>query len=603
MDRKEILRAFFKAADFGLEIGPSYNPVAPKSQGYNVETIDYTSAANLREKYKDDTVDISLIEEVDYVSDGQTISDIIKNKYYDYILASHVIEHIPDIIGFFKDCESLLKEDAVLILAIPDKRYCFDIFKPLSSTGDVLQAYFEQRTMHPLGKFFDDVAYSASCNGGITWSEDTFASPELMYSITEATIKGKNLINSNKYDDIHGWHFTPDSFRLIINDLYQAGYITLKEKDFHDTLGCEFFITLSRSGTGCPVDRKVLLENLYLNKSQLSIKRITGDLSNKRISVVIPVYNGLRYIEEAIKSAVNQTLSAHEVIVVDDGSTDDSALLIEELSTKYPIKFFRKANGGQSSARNYGVQVCSGDLIALLDQDDVWYPNHLEELLVPYLERHDHEIGWVYSNTDKIGPRGELISKDFLKDLPGTHPKTSISQCLTGDMLVLPSATLMSKKAFNEVGGFDERLCGYEDDDLFLRIFHKGYANIFINKALLQWRHHDTRCSLSNKFVISRIIYAKKLLEKYQHDPSIELKCKNDLLNRFINPIFAEYSRWIANNDKENAKLMYEHLYELFQYMNYRSIFKIKYRLFFLKHRFIKALCRPFYEAYLILFR
>jgi glycosyltransferase involved in cell wall biosynthesis len=311
---------------------------------------------------------------------------------------------------------------------------------------------------------------------------------------------------------------------------------------------------------------------------------------------VIPVYNGKRYIEEAIKSVVNQTLPTYEIIVVDDGSTDDSALILEELSTKYPIKLFRKANGGQSSARNYGVQVCSGDLIAFLDQDDVWYPNHLEELLEPYLEKHNPEIGWVYSNADQIGPRGELISKDFLKDLPATHPKTSISQCLTGDMLVLPSATLVSKKAFNEVGGFDERLCGYEDDDLFLRIFHQGYANIFINKALLQWRHHDTRCSLSNKFIISRIIYAKKFLEKYQHDHSIDFKCKNDLLYRFINVIFAEHNRGVANKDKKLTKLTYEHLHELFRYMDYKSVYKFKCRLFLLKHQFLKALCRPFYK-------
>jgi hypothetical protein len=99
MDRMEILRSFFKAADFGLEIGPSYNPVAPKSQGYNVETIDHISAAGLKEKYTDDpNINISWIEEVDYVTDGQRITSIIKNKYYDYIVASHAIEHIPDFI-------------------------------------------------------------------------------------------------------------------------------------------------------------------------------------------------------------------------------------------------------------------------------------------------------------------------------------------------------------------------------------------------------------------------------------------------------------------------------------------------------------------------
>jgi len=602
MDRKEILRAFFKAADFGLEIGPSYNPVAPKNQGYNVETTDYTSAANLREKYKDEAVDISLIEEVDYVTDGQRISSIIKNKHYDYILASHVIEHIPDIVGFFKDCEFLLKENGVLILAVPDKRYCFDVFKPLSSTGDILQAYLEQRTRHPLGKYFDDLAYNASCNDSIAWSQDTIGSIKLMHSVTEATKKVESIKESKEYHDVHGWRFTPDSFRLIINDLFQAGYISLKEKDFHDTLGCEFFITLSRSGTGCPVDREIFLETMYVENSELIKKHIAGDHSNNNISVVIPFYNGKRYIEETIKSVVNQTLPAHEIIVVDDGSSNDSALLLQELLTKYPIKYFRKENGGQSSARNYGVQVSSGDLIAFLDQDDVWYPNHLEELLAPYLRRHYRKIGWVNSNMDQIGHQGDLMCVNFLNALPGTHPKTSIFQCLTSDMYVLPSATLISKQAFNEVGGFDERLCGYEDDDLFLRIFEKGYANIFINKPLHQWRFHDTSCSHSNKFLISRMIYAKKLLEKYQNDLVIDVNCRNNLILRFAKCFIADYARGVAHKDKYLTILSCNHLRELFQYLDYQSIYKIKGLLFFARHRFLKAICRPFYKIYSFVF-
>ena len=126
----------------------------------------------------------------------------------------------------------------------------------------------------------------------------------------------------------------------------------------------------------------------------------------KKISVVIPVYNGEKYIAKAIQSVVDQTLPPHEIIVVNDGSTDASASILAELAQKYPIQYYQKENGGQSSARNYGVRVSQGDLIAFLDQDDVWYPNHLEELVKPFLEKSYPELGWIYSTIDEIGANG-----------------------------------------------------------------------------------------------------------------------------------------------------------------------------------------------------
>ncbi len=118
---------------------------------------------------------------------------------------------------------------------------------------------------------------------------------------------------------------------------------------------------------------------------------------DKKISVVIPVYNGEKYIAKAIQSVVDQTLPPYEIIIVNDGSTDDSALILVDLAKKYPIQYYQKKNGGQSAARNYGVQVSHGDLIAFLDQDDIWYPHHLEELVKPFLENSYPELGWVYS--------------------------------------------------------------------------------------------------------------------------------------------------------------------------------------------------------------
>jgi glycosyltransferase involved in cell wall biosynthesis len=320
---------------------------------------------------------------------------------------------------------------------------------------------------------------------------------------------------------------------------------------------------------------------------------------DKKISVIIPVYNGKRYLEKAIQSVVRQTLPPHEIIVVDDGSTDDSALIIARLAQKYPIKFFQKQNGGQSSARNYGVRVSSGDLIAFLDQDDLWYPNHLEELLKPFLQNIYPETGWVYSTVAEIGENDQLFSLDALSLVESVHPKKTLSECLAADMYVIPSATLVLKKAFNDVGGFDERLSGYEDDDLFVRIFSKGYGNIFINKSLAQWRTHSDSCSRNIAMATSRIIYAKKLLEEYQDDFLRGSHYRTNLiLPRFIDIIINEYYKGISFNNNSYAKLMHDDLHKLYPYMNSGLKLKCYVMLFILKNSLLRSILFPFAKIY-----
>jgi predicted SAM-dependent methyltransferase len=170
-DRTKLLLSMFDASGFGLEVGPSYNPLLPKSRGYNVETIDHADAAALREKYSDNA---SQIEEVDYVSDGRSILETIgKKERYDFIFASHVIEHVTDIVRFIQDCEALLKPDGLLVLAVPDKRFCFDALRPLSTVGQALQAYLEKRKRHSPGVLFDQAFYVCSKAQQTVWIEPT----------------------------------------------------------------------------------------------------------------------------------------------------------------------------------------------------------------------------------------------------------------------------------------------------------------------------------------------------------------------------------------------------------------------------------------------
>ena len=147
------------------------------------------------------------------------------------------------------------------------------------------------------------------------------------------------------------------------------------------------------------------------------------------ISVVIPLYNGAAFIAEALDSVIAQTLQPMEVIVVDDGSTDDGAAIVARYEKTADVTLLRKPNGGQSSARNLGISHASGALIALLDQDDTWYPTHLAQLIKPFLEPGPRPIGWSYGNLDEIDHGGKVIAHSTLSQTKCAHPKASLTGC------------------------------------------------------------------------------------------------------------------------------------------------------------------------------
>ncbi|MBR0655597.1 class I SAM-dependent methyltransferase [Roseomonas arctica] len=122
---------------FGLDIGPSYNLLLPKSEGFNIETVDYADQATLRSKYASTVnVDIARIEVVDHVTGGRPLTETIPpDRAYDFILASHVIGHTPDLIGFLADCARFLRPGGRLVLAVLGKRFWSDLIHPLTSVG------------------------------------------------------------------------------------------------------------------------------------------------------------------------------------------------------------------------------------------------------------------------------------------------------------------------------------------------------------------------------------------------------------------------------------------------------------------------------------
>jgi SAM-dependent methyltransferase len=248
LSRKEKALFLVKKEGLGLEIGPSHNPLAPKSDGYHVEILDHLSASELKEKYKDHGLDLTRIEEVDYVWRGEPLRELInKEGHYDYIIASHVIEHVPNIIQFLIECQGLLKEGGVLSLVIPDKRYCFDYFQQLTTTGQALDALINDSKRPSSGQVFDHIANACKKGNNIAWSNNNSQDISLVHSRDDAKKMFNLLQDSDEYVDVHVWRFTPASFRLLISDLQFMELIGLKIDLEFPTEGCEFFINLVKT--------------------------------------------------------------------------------------------------------------------------------------------------------------------------------------------------------------------------------------------------------------------------------------------------------------------------------------------------------------------
>ena len=266
LSRLDKVMSKIDKAGQGLEIGPSFNPLAPKRQGFHVHILDHMSTEELREKYQGHGINLDDIEEVDFVWKGEPLHELIGHEqYYDWIIASHVIEHTPDLISFLADCERLLKPTGILSLVIPDKRYCFDYFHSTTSTGELLDA-FEQKTNRPSpGKVFDHFSRAAKCDGQIAWSPDIQGALEFVHNLSVSSSHWKLARTTGTYIDVHNWRFTPSSFRLLLGDLRTLGLTIFDIKDSFDTAGCEFFVTLGKNpNVSCleRTNRMELLEKL-----------------------------------------------------------------------------------------------------------------------------------------------------------------------------------------------------------------------------------------------------------------------------------------------------------------------------------------------------
>jgi len=257
--RRARVLATIDRGGVGLEIGPSHDPLAPKREGFKVEIVDHATREELLVKYAGHPIELERIEDVDYVWKGQSYLELTgKPRHYDWIIASHLIEHTPDLVAFLEDCDAILKDAGVLSLVIPDKRYVFDRFRPITGLARVIDAHAARAKVASPGavaEYYMNVAGKAHQLG---WSAGTPGEYTFIHSAHEATEKAREA-GAGAYVDIHNWCFVPHSFRLLLHDLYVLGYTKLREVSFHPTEGCEFYVALGRHGTGPNLSRLEIL--------------------------------------------------------------------------------------------------------------------------------------------------------------------------------------------------------------------------------------------------------------------------------------------------------------------------------------------------------
>lgn len=237
------------------------------------------------------------------------------------------------------------------------------------------------------------------------------------------------------------------------------------------------------------------------------------------ISIIIPVYNGKKFIAEAINSVLRQTHKDYEIIVVDDGSTDDSGKVLEQFGDK--IRYFYQQNKGISSARNMAIKEAKGEYIALLDQDDVWYPRRLEKQIEVFKIKPD--TGMVYSTCYCINEKNEILYK-----LPYNHKLCSgwVFKDLIFETFIPVPTVLIKKSVLDEVGFFNEKYSYAEESELFLRI-SRLYKIECIDEPLAAYRIHCQNLSRNKEKNLDEDIMLKEEMMKIY--PKETLPIQNSL--------------------------------------------------------------------------
>ncbi|HOZ54948.1 MAG TPA: glycosyltransferase [Clostridia bacterium] len=269
--------------------------------------------------------------------------------------------------------------------------------------------------------------------------------------------------------------------------------------------------------------------NIILYENQIDINNITGNTRpnfNPKVSIIIPVYNGKKYIREAIDSALKQTYKNIEIIVVNDGSNDNGESENIALSYGDKIRYFKKENGGVSSALNLGIKNMKGEYFAWLSHDDLYYKNNIEEH-IRYLKNTLENNIITFTGFDIIDENSNLrfnetiISNLYCFDYKISKIKTEYS-LLKGE--INGGSVLIPKNAFEEFGLFNEKLKISQEREMWSRLISKyKFINIPYNTNSI--RTHDEQVTNQNKNVLLETnMQRSKIIDNIKKEKREELE-------------------------------------------------------------------------------
>lgn len=253
------------------------------------------------------------------------------------------------------------------------------------------------------------------------------------------------------------------------------------------------------------------------------------------ISVVMPCFNGMPYLPQALDSVLAQTYQPRETIVVDDGSTDDSAAMVRQYMQRFPqagIQLIQQANAGEPAARNAGIRAATGQWIAMFDADDWWEPDKLAKQ-VQAIQRAGPECVLVHTGTIPEYPPGmEHLGQSRDPD-PRTHPAARrVGWCLAA--LLEPGSIghpsiLVRRDALEAIGGYDLEFPHACDVNLYFHLARLG-TFAFVSENLLHYRIHPRQTSFHFKLEQTR--YQVKVIQDFfQKYPEEERKIGRDHIN------------------------------------------------------------------------
>jgi SAM-dependent methyltransferase len=281
MTREELLLSGISKASRVIEIGPSYSPLAPKRQGWDAFIVDHATREELVVKYREHGKDVDRIEAVDYVWRGGSLADALPEQCgsFDAFIASHVIEHSTDVITFIQAAQRLIKPDGVIVLAVPDKRKCFDFYRHPSTTADAIAAFEDRRDRHNLRTHLDYMMQMSWKGRGPAWHQEDTRPAELLLGLEEIKTK-LSLRYATEYVDAHGWVFVPASFKLMIFELTLLGYLNVRIDNLIEMPATEFLVHLRLGAESIPAEeiasRRQALQNAILVEIAEQTRQIAG---------------------------------------------------------------------------------------------------------------------------------------------------------------------------------------------------------------------------------------------------------------------------------------------------------------------------------------